>query len=263
MYYVDFDGDNFGTVNRRLAISEFDNFETITRLAAFPLAHHRDPNGARERLLRRGREFESLAGQNFRQYSGIAFDSSSPLTADGRVMIDQKTANRLGNYGVSAAPFKDGGEGQHCSTRVRNLLADPSGEGALETSKEPLPPTPLNDDHAILTNATLLGFSFAEKQFVECLVDGLSPIEWNELCFEQLVLPTPQKELVQALVAEHTQKATSQSPAFDDIVKKKGKGLVLVLHGYVSNLSLQNCSLLPRLEYQMTRATSELYNLVS
>ncbi len=44
---------------------------------------------------------------------------------------------------------------------------------------------------------------------------------------------TQQKELVQALVSKHTQRVTAGSSAshFDDIVKGKGRGLILVLHG--------------------------------
>jgi SpoVK/Ycf46/Vps4 family AAA+-type ATPase len=56
-------------------------------------------------------------------------------------------------------------------------------------------------------------------------------IDWNTKCFEQLVLPDHQKELVQALVSEHTQRATNFKAGFDDIVMGKGQGLILVLHG--------------------------------
>jgi DNA polymerase III delta prime subunit len=59
------------------------------------------------------------------------------------------------------------------------------------------------------------------------MVDNLSPIDWNEQCFDQLVLQEQQKKLVQALVTEHI----SNKSGFDDIIKGKGKGLVLVLHG--------------------------------
>ena len=87
----------------------------------------------------------------------------------------------------------------------------------------------LTDDQCLLANATVRGFSFTEKSFLDFFVEKLSPVEWNDECFEQLVLPESQKETVQALVAEHT--SAAQKGAFEDIVKGKGRGLILVLHG--------------------------------
>ena len=88
---------------------------------------------------------------------------------------------------------------------------------------------PLTNEQLLMTSPMMRGFSFTEKHFLEFFVEKLKPIDWNTSCFEQLVLPTSQKELVQALVAEHTQRNASKQ--FDDIVKNKGLGLILVLHG--------------------------------
>lgn len=71
------------------------------------------------------------------------------------------------------------------------------------------------------------GFSFTEKRWFDFFIDNLTPPDWNANCFDQLVLPKSQKELVRALVATHVQ----QNLGFDDIVKGKGKGLIMVLHG--------------------------------
>ncbi|CAD0087163.1 unnamed protein product, partial [Aureobasidium mustum] len=76
-------------------------------------------------------------------------------------------------------------------------------------------------------NSSLHGFSFTHKKWIDMFIDELSPVEWNEQCFDQLVLAPRQKKLVQALVTEHI----SNKSDFDDIIKGKGKGLVLVLHG--------------------------------
>ncbi|KAK1971110.1 P-loop containing nucleoside triphosphate hydrolase protein, partial [Colletotrichum sublineola] len=98
-----------------------------------------------------------------------------------------------------------------------------------ETSKLP----PLTDEQALLASPKLCGFSFTEKKFLHFFVDRTSPIQWNARCFEHLVLPDSQKELVQALVAEHASRGGDGGGtlAFDDIVQGKGRGLVLVLHG--------------------------------
>ncbi|KAG9553061.1 P-loop containing nucleoside triphosphate hydrolase protein, partial [Aureobasidium melanogenum] len=86
---------------------------------------------------------------------------------------------------------------------------------------------PLTDEQCLLASALVHGFSFTHKKWIDMFIDELSPVEWNEQCFDQLVLAPRQKKLVQALVTEHI----SNKSDFDDIIKGKGKGLVLVLHG--------------------------------
>ncbi|KAK5149296.1 hypothetical protein LTS14_010980, partial [Recurvomyces mirabilis] len=87
--------------------------------------------------------------------------------------------------------------------------------------------TALSDDQCLLLNATVRGFSFVEKKWFEFFVDKLSHPDWYPDAFSQLVLPTAQKNLVRALVSNHIKQTT----AFDDIIKGKGKGLIMVLHG--------------------------------
>lgn len=85
----------------------------------------------------------------------------------------------------------------------------------------------LNEDQLLLASGLVRGFSFAEKKWLDFFVEQLSPIEWNEKCFDQLVLADSHKNIVRALVSDHVQ----ASSTFDDIVEGKGKGLVMVLHG--------------------------------
>ena len=86
---------------------------------------------------------------------------------------------------------------------------------------------PLTEEQCMITTSLARGFSFSEKEFFDFFIDKLQPVDWNPNCFDELVLPKTQKELVKALVATHVQ----DSFKFDDIVKGKGKGLILVLHG--------------------------------
>ena len=85
----------------------------------------------------------------------------------------------------------------------------------------------VSDEQCLLASAMVRGFSFTEKRWLDFFLDKLSPVDWDPNCFDQLVLPAAQKDLVKALVATHVE----QRLGFDDIVKGKGKGLILVLHG--------------------------------
>ena len=54
----------------------------------------------------------------------------------------------------------------------------------------------------------------------------VSPIDWNDEAFRNLVLPAGRKTLLQSLVEAH-----NADLGFDDFVKGKGHGLVINLFG--------------------------------
>ncbi|KAF4847908.1 ATPase family AAA domain-containing protein 3B [Colletotrichum siamense] len=224
--YVDFDGDDFGTRFEYLQIPAFQGAVEVAALNAMPLAHHPSPEAVTALLTHRGRRFEALAGQNFREYKGVALDERMRrYNIDGRVMVDAQTHHRINAddaFTVTAFPKTAG------QKRKQALDSDEMDLVPRETPADKF--APLTDEQALLAAPTVRGFSFAEKRFFDFFVDKIRDIEWNTQCFEQLVLPETQKELVQALVAEHTARATAGAE-FDDIVKGKGKGLILVLHG--------------------------------
>ena len=226
--YVDYDGDDFGTRSTTLVVPDFDGAQKIADLSAFPLRFHDCPEDVKRALIARGRRWESYAGQNFCEYTGIAtsvddFGRLLRFNIQGRVMIDCKTFHRLETNQSFAV---DGFSRTSKEAMRKRALNDTDIDLVPESGEELLFMT---DEQCLLASATVRGFSFTEKKFMDFFVDKLSPIEWNDRCFEQLVLPANQKDTVQALVAEHT--TAPSSGAFDDIVKNKGRGLILVLHG--------------------------------
>ncbi|KAK3630139.1 hypothetical protein LTR56_017032 [Elasticomyces elasticus] len=84
------------------------------------------------------------------------------------------------------------------------------------------------DDDLLLTSPVLLGFSFADKLWLELSISGVHDIEFDEGAFESLMLPEKQKNIVRALVESHKFNAAK---GIDDVIRGKGKGLVSVLHG--------------------------------
>jgi len=237
--FIDYDGDDFGTRNTSLSIPKFSGAVPITALNAFPLARHPSAVQISRTLIARGKKWESInaAGQSFMDYKGVAVDTSCPphrYNVESRVMVDTATFHRVeadDAFNVNALPLSEAQKAK--ATLLQNdpfVLSMTNGdEDMLLVDREPL-----TDEQCMLATPMTRGFSFTDKLFLEFFVDLLTEIEWNTSCFEQLVLPSSQKELVQALVAEHTQRhvgAKSQKGAFDDIVKNKGLGLILVLHG--------------------------------
>lgn len=104
--------------------------------------------------------------------------------------------------------------------------AKKEGEANPEQDKKALPT--FTDEEYLIASPVVLGFAFAEKQWLEFTVSGIKDITWNEGAYDSLVLESNTKDIVKALVESHKYHGTEN---IDDIVQGKGKGLVAVLHG--------------------------------
>lgn len=224
--FVDFDGDRVGSRKSSLCIPKYSGVLDIEDLPAMPLDFIENANEVREALMERGRKFEGYFGQHYLQYDGIALkripDGYARFNVNGRVMVDCKTYHRIepnDSFRVLGLNNSDD------STRRERLMRRITGNNQFVSDK--IDHEKLSDDDLLLCNATVRGYSFTVKKFLEFFVDQLSPIQWNTRCFDDLVLDVEIKRTVQALVATHAQKRE----VFDDIVKGKGQGLVCVLHG--------------------------------
>ncbi|KAK3901240.1 ATPase family AAA domain-containing protein 3B [Staphylotrichum tortipilum] len=223
--YVDFNGDALGTRRLDLHVAKYPGNRQLNELDLLPIDMLDDAAEVKEELLARGRRFESYFGQHYLRYDGIAIKKTpqgyARFTVAGRVMIDCKTYLRLETpESFTVASIGDSAKLERSRKRAAGNLVFVSADG---TPKFP----PLSEEDAMLATATVRGYSFAEKKFLEFFIDNLSEIEWNTSCFDELVLDPAVKKTVQALVTTHSQKRET----FDDIVKGKGKGLVCVLHG--------------------------------
>lgn len=231
MDYVDFDGDDMGTRDSSRLVAGFSGSEMISELSACPIEWHPNKEEVKQQLISRGRRWEQHAGMHFRNYKGIALEYTSCGIAryniDGRVVVDTKTYHRLNaNQAFSVSAFKSDQDKQSKRRRIQEC-DDENLETLDLIPEDKLEVDPLTHKQCMLANSMLRGFSFSEKRWLDFFIDKLSPVDWNPNCFDELVLPSAQKDLVKALVATHVQ----QRLGFDDIVKVKGKGLILVLHG--------------------------------
>jgi hypothetical protein len=223
--FFDFDGDRLGTRRIELAIPKYQGTRELSELNVIPLDLLDDAADVREELLSRGRRFEGYIGQHFLHYDGIAIKKTpegyARFTVNGRVMIDCKTYHRLEpNDSFTVVTSAERTKMERSRKRAMAQYTFANADGMPQFDKMP-------DEDAMLTNATVRGYSFTTKRFLEFFVEDLSEIEWNTKCFDDLVLDPSIKKTVQALVSTHSQKRES----FDDIVKGKGMGLVCVLHG--------------------------------
>lgn len=233
--FVDFDGEDMGTRGGGRIVAHFAGSEKIVSLSAYPMEWHPNADAMKQQLIARGRRWENHVGMHFSNYQGIALEFNgcriNRYNVDGRIVIDTKTFHRLiANKAFSVDALARAEEKP--SKRQRITANDDGDEDEDGATLELIPQhtlelESLTDEQCMLATAFVRGFSFSEKLWLDFFIDMVSHIEWNTNCFNELVLPPAQKDLVKALVATHVQ----QRLDFDDIVKGKGKGLILVLHG--------------------------------
>lgn len=63
---------------------------------------------------------------------------------------------------------------------------------------------------------------------VKVFTDQVGSLDWNKRAFERLVLDKKSKEMIKALISVHVQ---TQHNKMHDIIRNKGNGLIILLHG--------------------------------
>ncbi|KAM0263545.1 hypothetical protein ACHAQJ_001164 [Trichoderma viride] len=94
----------------------------------------------------------------------------------------------------------------------------------------------LTDDDLLIMPYRVFGFVLRSRKWAKLDLKYLSPVDEGrskKTAFDQLVLPTGHKDIVHCLVAQHFRdKAARVSDNEEvDIVRGKGKGLIILLHG--------------------------------
>ncbi|ETS82900.1 hypothetical protein PFICI_04776 [Pestalotiopsis fici W106-1] len=84
--------------------------------------------------------------------------------------------------------------------------------------------------------ATISAFSFKKKAWSILRVDHVRRIKWNTEAFDRLVLPAKTKDMVKSLVMvraspKHSKQRKLLNGMQDDIIRGKGNGLIMLLHG--------------------------------
>ena len=111
-----------------------------------------------------------------------------------------------------------------------NEMPDRVHPSADELEKDP------NSEGFLLFPPRLLGYSTKEKMWGQFGVDQTKPApgKKQEMFDQKLQLEPRYKQMIQALVQEHVgggEVKPGERTQVEDIVKDKGKGLVLLLHG--------------------------------
>lgn len=236
--YVDFDGDKFGWGNTNLLIRGWTGTRSITKLSAFPLDFHPKQQKVKDHLIARGKLFQSYKGYHFKEYDGIALGPGMcgmiRYTINSRVIIDTYAFNRFNpnrKVNLSYIGQTDDGDDED-EDDMEYLTHSELLNGATKQSKDeddsqPHEKNALTDEQSMLCTHTLHGYSLRDKKWLLLFIPLVKNISWNEEAFASLVAPPEQKELILAFA--QTQAANKGS--FDDVIKGKGKGIIMLLSG--------------------------------
>lgn len=93
----------------------------------------------------------------------------------------------------------------------------------------------VGDEETILLPSRVISYVLRDRKWAMLNVQNLRPIMSNSDGFKDLTLPSGHKEMVQALVRSHSMRRDGNATIKDaieyDVVRGKGRGLIILLHG--------------------------------
>ncbi|EME88151.1 uncharacterized protein MYCFIDRAFT_201419 [Pseudocercospora fijiensis CIRAD86] len=194
--YVDFDGGKLGFDTAKRKIPVFKGVKAITELPIYPSAARTDIVAIRKQLDQQGQKMLAHCCVRFVQYTGfcLEYDDFNQDQNQKPKWIDHE-----------------------------RIVIDARSWTQQNVSMAPV----LDPISSAYCAPFVRGFNLKTKKWVACFVDGVEDIEWNDHAFEKLLLRQQYKDMILAFMESHIQ-AKDQ---FDDIIKGKGQGFVMLLEG--------------------------------
>jgi hypothetical protein len=202
------------------------------------LAYHPDERGVTEKLIARGRQFESLAGFHYKSYRGRAIETTrygpSMITVEGRIVIDADAHKKANPNLLLYLKQLD-----RVETAFNVQDEDSDDEGSYFQSEceygndreidhaMAKPRRPLTEEQLLLCTPLIRGYALRTKLWLEFFVDSVSEIAFNDNAFDSLVLPDGHKSLILAIA----QAQLKNKDVFDDVIAGKGRGIIMLLSG--------------------------------
>ncbi|KAK7911810.1 P-loop containing nucleoside triphosphate hydrolase protein [Apiospora marii] len=266
--YIDFDGKEFGPVKVTFIISPFGGLKEVDSLPIYPLRLAKDV-GLRDRLVSRGRMILEITSLQPMYYTGPALHSGEEI--DSQVIVDHSEALADGKRTdwtpvvehIGSVPLirpercvwpccrtSSTSLGSYIDYTLANgfvnalvpeerfqalpliLSPQPLGKSVLGTEYEP------KDEDFLVMTYRVFGFVLRTRKWAQLDLTYLRYENQDARdstlgAFDRLELPTGHREMVKSLVTQHFRGKRSSSSNVDrtDMVRGKGKGLIMLLHG--------------------------------
>ncbi|PWW77821.1 hypothetical protein C7212DRAFT_342460 [Tuber magnatum] len=261
-YSIDFDGLHLGGVQKQIEIRPYEGEKPVTSLPVYPLKFLPDLEKARERLLDRGKSFLEMLGVSHKYYEGLSL-SEPKEEVQSQVIADPTLALQLNpdwvpKLGLDTATERDPREanesgpstcvtlcwqGNFCEKHddfgielqtKHHLEIFASQAKLLDEAQEH---KKLGDSLIILLPERIFGFVLRSRKWTPLDITLMRDVPSRKEGFNSLVLPKGHRDLVEALVQTHSRGSRPTSGTVHDkehevdLVRGKGKGLIILLHG--------------------------------
>jgi hypothetical protein len=258
-----FDGNSYVPKLEKFSIRKFPGRQPITSLSVYPLRFDSKADRLRSTFLDRGVRFLQLTSSPFshKMLTGKTLDEPSH-DMDAQVVIDMTLAININPIWRPKTEISEDdltepdGRETRSPTSCKHMRGTEGCCGSdyifkdLEIGKldlstylrenshllSPRKGQDLKEEERILLPYWVYGFVLRTRQWITLRIEDLSEVKF-ENDFDELLLPDSHKQTVQALVKTHenarskSSTGTSSVGAGLDLVKGKGTGLIILLHG--------------------------------
>ncbi|KAI9150607.1 ATPase family AAA domain-containing protein [Paramyrothecium foliicola] len=254
-YILEFDGHLVGPKDARHQIKYYSGERKITDLPAYPLRFRKDRAEITEKLIKRGQKYISSYGH--KSYHGMTCPLDplqTPEDLRGDVFIDFNDYYR-GNsslkptLGVLHRTNPDIAEVEEDAKNAMWYFCDHEVDQraterfmSLQPDLEPVELVSYQHsaDTLQLLPYRVPAYNFRSRKYVQLDIDVVAEIDKSDEArdrgFEDLIIPDSHRNLLTALVKTQVKDSTSTlGPKIAatqlDIVRGKGQGLIILLHG--------------------------------
>ncbi|KAL9607759.1 MAG: hypothetical protein Q9167_007355 [Letrouitia subvulpina] len=270
-FHVDFDGKKFRAAPRQLIITPYDGLRKLSLLEVFPLRFHHSKERIEDDLMLRGEKFVKAINDMHERYRGLSIneggsygrqvDVRAPASSPGDVIVDFELAIRSDpsielprfDGSVIKNPTEASKREIIEAIQIEEVRYEDDGfvgnllRSAFVNETELLDSQPicqLSKDRLKLLTYRVYGFVLLDRKWlpldIDMVVDVDKVQDGKTDGFSELVLPPRYKDIVRAMINTHARaqlrnsnfKSGSHALACEiDLVKGKGKGLIILLHG--------------------------------
>ncbi|KAL4739363.1 hypothetical protein BDV11DRAFT_215286 [Aspergillus similis] len=254
-YYFDYDGNSYVPASHTFFIKDYVGERDITSLEVYPLRFVKDAENMKGALLKQGSWFREVITKKHVSYdgwtlthgpTGATSESGRPLAVehiDGDVIIDfvegYKSEPTLGmgpsswNRVLSTFDDSDWLSGDDDVFIMHWKFA--AGSSRLEIC-DGKPIKDLDEDELMLLPRRVVAYAFRGRRFVMLDIESLSDPPQTDDFFQDLKINQSHKRMVISLVKSNLENQTTQKlrPTVSlnqDLIRGKGSGLVILLHG--------------------------------
>jgi SpoVK/Ycf46/Vps4 family AAA+-type ATPase len=264
-YQVDFDGNKFGPVAHSFSIQKYDGLRDITTLLVYPLKFAKNSSEIRETLSANGQTFLDVSRGGHVQYRGLNLHELEEI--DSEIVVDFHAAlwdsqDKDKNWqfkidfgiqppaGANKAEVimisSDGCSLLNCCEndfvfndltldlkRMEDFLMDKTWLTDVRNLSDD--PNDIPREDLILFPYRLFAFVLKDRKWAVVDINNVKKVpEPKDEAWNLLVLPKGHKAMVYSLVQAHfrdRQRVGAEDEMRADLIRGKGKGLIILLHG--------------------------------